>query len=382
MFHDSPDNRNFLFFLNEVHPLGVEDSLIGALAALSSWEAVAAMVHTARKKDPFVRSINRGQMYIHVPFCEQLCAFCHCSRVVLQRRGDIDAYIKGMTRPMMLLSRAFKGIDMSSICFGGGTPSILDEQQLTVVLDTADKAFPSRNRKILFEINPSSWTASKLALLSSRGLSRLSIGVESLDEKVLKQASRPQTREKVLWCLRSARKAGVPHVNVDLLAGLPGQTVSGLIKDLKVVISEGANIVHVYPCCHTSLKALCNPTETVSGFFKRRDAMMKAAAGVMVEAGFHRKGLGAYMLSEKDEDYHEEAYLRLEAAVAAFGPFAIGQFPGAVFYRVGGSRSAAEPTAVFAAQQDCGYAMARHALIAIIKGLDENIFSKRFRRFS
>ena len=58
MFHDSPDNRNFLFFLNEVHPLGVEDSLIGALAALSSWEAVAAMVHTARKKDAFVRSIK------------------------------------------------------------------------------------------------------------------------------------------------------------------------------------------------------------------------------------------------------------------------------------------------------------------------------------
>ncbi len=378
MTQDSLEKRNFLFFLNEVHPLSIEDSLIGALAGPSSWDAVAGMVNTARQKDAFVRSINKVQLYVHVPYCGRLCAFCHCARVLLRRRSDIDAYIKALTRQMMLQAPVYKGMDAALICFGGGTPSILDEEQMTAILDGADKAFPARGRKILFEVNPSSWTASKLAVLFSRGLFRLSIGVQSLDEKVLKQVSRSQTKKKVLWCLHSARKAGVPHVNIDLMAGLPGQTVRGLIKDLKFVIDEGANIVHVHPYCSSSLKFLCGPGETVPAFLKRRDTMMKAAAQILGQAGFCRKGLGAYTRNEEGEDHQEEAYSRLEAAVAAFGPSAKGQVPGAVFYRVGETRSMADLTAVDASVQDLGYVMAHYAVIAVINGLDEQVFFQRF----
>ena len=378
MTKDSLEKRNFLFFLNEAHPLSIEDSLIGALASVSSWDAVAGMVNTARQKDAFARSIKKVQLYVHVPFCARLCTYCHCSRVLLRRRSDIDAYVKALTRQMMLQAPVYKGMDASLICFGGGTPSLLDEKQMTAILDGADKAFPNRGRKILFEANPSSWTASKLAVLFNRGLFRLSIGVESLDQKVLRQISRSQTREKVLWCLRSARRAGVPHVNVDLMAGLPGQTLKGLIKDLKLVINEGANMAHVHPYCSFSLKDLCSPGETVPAFFKRRDAMMKAAAEVLKEAGFQRKGLGAYTRNQEGEDHQEEAYSRLEAAVAGFGPFAMGQFPGAVFYRAGASRSMADFSAVDAVGQDVGWGMSHYALIAVINGLDEQVFFKRF----
>ena len=372
------DKRNFLFFLNEVHPLSIEDSLIGALVSPSSWDAVAGMVKTARQENPFVRSIHKVQLYVHVPFCGRLCTFCHCARVLLRRRSDIDVYVKELTRQMMLHSPVYKGMDASSICFGGGSPSILDEEQITEILDVADKAFPVSNRKILFEANPSSWTASKLAVLSHRGLTRLSIGVESLDENVLKLVSRSQTRKKVLWCLRSARRAGIPQVNVDFMAGLPGQTVKGLIKDLKVVIDEGANIIHVHPYCSLSLKDLCSPEETVPEFLKRRDGLMKAAAQVMLEAGFRRKGLGAYTQNGEGEDHQEEAYSRMEAAVAAFGPLAMGQFPGAVFYRMRASKSMLDFTELDASSQDLSYVMAHYALIALINGLDENIFFKRF----
>jgi oxygen-independent coproporphyrinogen-3 oxidase len=378
MRRESRDKRNFLFFLNEVHPLSIEDSLIGALAGPSSWDAVAGMVRTARRKDAFVRSINRVQLYVHVPFCGRLCSFCHCARVLLRRRSDIDDYIKALTRQMMQLAPIYQGMEASSICFGGGTPSVLDEQQLTVLLDGVDQAFPAVGRKILFEVNPSSWTPKKLAVLAGRGLSRLSIGVQSLDERVLKRVTRAQTKKKVLWCLRSARKAGVPYVNVDLMAGLPGQTVKGLVKDLKVLIEEGANIVHVHPYCSSSLETLCAPGETVPEFFKRRDAMMKAAGEVLAEKGFRRKGLGAYARHEEGEDHQEEAYSRLEAAVAAFGPSAKGQVPGAVYYRVGTSKSMTDLTTVDASAQDSGYAMAHYAVIAVLEGLDEKAFLARF----
>ncbi len=380
MIQNSYHKRNFLFFLNEIYPQHVDDCLGGALISPSSWEAVAGMVKTSRQKDAFVRSINKVNLYVHVPFCKRLCTFCHCSRVLLRQRSDIDAYIKDLTRQMMILAPAYKGMDARLIQFGGGTPSILDERQLTAILDGVDKAFSARSRKILFEANPSSWTASKLALLSSRGLYHLSIGVQSLDEKVLKQVSRYQTRQKALWCLRSARKAGVPQVNVDLMAGLPGQTVGEFIKDLKVVIEEGVDFVNIQPYTGLSWEELCSPGETIPAFFKRRDAMMKMAKQVLEDAGFSRKGFwGIYSRHGEVEDPQEEVYTHLEAAIAAFGPFARGLFPGAVFYRAGTVRSTADFTEVDAFAQDFGYLMSHYAVIALINGLDEQVFLNRFR---
>ena len=71
-------NVTFYFFSTKSIRCASTDSLIGALAKPSSWDAVAGMVYTARQKDAFVRSINKVQVYVHIPFCEQLCAFCHC----------------------------------------------------------------------------------------------------------------------------------------------------------------------------------------------------------------------------------------------------------------------------------------------------------------
>ncbi len=372
------DIRNFLFFLNEVHKPSIEDALIGAFVKPSSWGFVAEAVNSARQKDDFVQSINDVQLYVHVPFCGKLCTFCHCSRDLLRQRSDIDRYIKALKRQMIFFSSVYKGMDADSICLGGGTPSILNEQQLKAILDVADKAFPYNRRKIFFEVSPSSWTASKLTLLSNRGLSRLSVGIQSLDEKILKHVSRDQTRRKALWCLSSARKAGIPYVNADFIAGLPGQTVKGLVEDIKVVINEGANIIHVHPLTGISLKDMCDQGETIVEYLKRRHAMVKAAQEILIESGFHRRGLGAYMKIQDGEDYLEKPYSRLEAAVAGFGPYAIGQFPGAVFYKVTPKKSIADDPTVVACSQDFGYVMARYVMYSIFNGVDEQLFLKRF----
>ena len=180
--------------------------------------------------------------------------------------------------------------------------------------------------------------------------------------------------------MRSARKAGVPHVNVDFIAGLPGQTVRGLVKDIKVVIDEGADIVSVEPFHTLSLMKMCGPGETIPAFFRRRDAIMKAAVQTLLEAGFLRKcHFGIYTRNgEPDENHYDEAYLRHEEAIAGFGPFARGQFPGAVFYHAGELKSTADLPTVDACAQDAGYVMSYYAMIALIYGLDEKVFLKRF----
>lgn len=378
IFNNKKELINFLFFFNDNYPLSIEDSGIGALAVRSSWEKVNNAITIGRQKDLFVKSVRGFQIYIHVPFCGRLCAFCHCDRVLLRRRFDIDTYINSLIKQFVIAAPAYQGLRATSICFGGGTPSILDESQLDRILCALDSFFHSGGRKLLFEVNPSSWTASKLSFLSQRGLSRLSIGVQTLDDKVLKSVTRSQTRKKVLWCLRSARKKGVPFINVDLMAGLPGQTVKHMINDLKVMIAEGANIIHVHPYASSSLQILCGPGESIQGFLKRRDEMMKIAREILNGSGFQRTGIGAFTKHAEGEDHQEEAYSRLEAAVAAFGTSAKGQFPGAVYYRVGSYKSSDDINEVNAVTEDSTYAMAHYAIIMMLEGMDERAFVKRF----
>ncbi|MBF0510751.1 MAG: radical SAM protein [Candidatus Omnitrophica bacterium] len=373
------DLRNFLFFLNEIKPLTSEDSLIGVLATSSKWEDVARSINNSRENDVFVQSIAKAHLYVHVPFCENSCAFCYCARRVLKQPLDIDAYITSLKNQMKFFSPVLKGMDTSTLCFGGGTPSILDESQLDTVLDALDKNFPVRERKILFEANPSSLSQAKLDVLVKRGLFRLSIGVQSLDEKIIKQVARFQTKKQVLWCVRSALKAGVPHVNADLIAGLPYQTVQGIKKDLKMLLDEGVNIVHVYPYCGKNLKALCAPSEEVLDFIKRRDAIIKTAIAILQKAGFKRKGLGSYALDSEGEEYQEELYTRMEAAVVGFGPLVMGQFPGSIFYRTRGLDSMSDFSGVDACPEDKTYVMSHFAAMAMItEGLKSQGFLKRF----
>ena len=378
MIQNNQEPRNFLFFLSDIHPLNLEDTLIGALAVDSSWDVVAETVNKARQKDAFARSLNKASLYIHVPFCSRICTFCHCPKVLLRRHSEIDDYIKVLLRQMMYFSLVYKDMDTSALCFGGGTPSILNEAEMTTVLDGVDEAFPSSNRKIYTEIHPTSWTASKLAALSARGLYRASIGIQSFDEKVLKDVARSQTKKQVLWCLRSSRKAAVPRLNVDLIAGLPGQTFKGFMSDLKLVIKEGVNEIHLQPYTSFAKDELKKMGETFSEFSQRRDAMMRAGEEFVLASGFRCKGLGGYLRDDKEVIKPEWEYLLPKRAFAAFGPFAMGEFPGAVFYRAGTSDPAHEFPMVKVAAQNSGYAMSQYALLAAINGLDEEVFLKYF----
>jgi coproporphyrinogen III oxidase-like Fe-S oxidoreductase len=380
MTDDRLEKRNFLLFLNSTHAPKMEDSLIGALARPSSWDEVAGMIIEARRNDAFVRSINKLQIYIHLPFCGRICTFCGCNKVLLRRRSDIDEYIGALKEQLLLQAPVYEGMEAASVSMGGGTPSLLSEEQLADLLDGVDAAFPGGgDRKILIEISPSSWSPSKLALLRERGLFRLSMGIQSTDENVLKTVSRPQSFQKVLWCLRSAKKAGVPNINVDLIAGLPEQTFEGLMEDVQLVIDEGADIIHVQALTGTTVQELCGPGETIPEFYRRRDRMMKEAIHLMKENGFRYKRPDGYFRREEGVDYLEEAYVYNDAAVAAFGQFAIGQFPGAVHYRTFPAPGAmSEFPAYKATAQDSAYAMSHYAVHQIITGLDENIFFKRY----
>lgn len=377
MIKDDFDTRNFLYFLSR-DGSKYEDSLIGGLIGPSSWDCVLSKIKKARKDDAYVRSINKLHLYVHVPFCSRLCTFCGCKKVLLKQRSDIDDFVASVTQQMSEHAPVYDGLFVPSLSFGGGTPSILSEEQLTTLLDGVDKAFPVKKRTINFEISPASWNEEKMDLLMKRGLARLSIGIQSMDQNVLRKVERAQTNEKVLWCLRSARKAGVPNVNVDLIAGLPGQTIEGFIDDVKTIMDEGVNVIHVQPLTGETIQQLCDRNESIPQYFARRDTMMREAIALLRTAGYRFKRPDGYAKYVEGKDYLEESYMRNEAAVAAFGPFALGQFPGAVFYQTVAGQSMADLSVVHSVEEDYNYVMSHYAMLEILNGLSEQAFFERF----
>ncbi|NTV29219.1 MAG: radical SAM protein [Candidatus Omnitrophica bacterium] len=308
------------------------------------------------------------------------CRFCSCSRESLRNNLQVHHYVQAVARQMRFFSSAYAGMDGDKIAFGGGTPSILDEQQLATILDAAYQAFPARGRKILFEAHPMVWSQSQLELLASRGLHRLCFGVQSMEDAVLRNISRLQTRAKVLWCIRSARKARIPYINVDFVAGLPGQTIKGLVDDLKTMTNEGVHNISLEPYASLPLMRMCAPGEDAIAFLRRRDALMGAAIKFLNGAGYYASGpccVYSYR-GQDDGHYFYEAHWRFETAVAAFGPAAKGQFPSGVFYQ---ASPAVDPSfQAMACPQDLSDLMAHYVLVEIIgnNGLDEQDFFARF----
>ena len=184
-----------------------------------------------------------AQLYIHVPFCQVLCPFCSFHRVEYRER-KAQRYFAALRREIESYREA--GYRFSGVYVGGGTPTVAP-RELADTLDLVTKSFPVR--EIAVETNPSDLTPEILGTLQACGVNRLSVGVQSFDDGLLREMERYEkygSREQVLRALE--RAAGrFTTLNVDMIFNLPHQTPSILDDDLSTVIASPANQVSFYP---------------------------------------------------------------------------------------------------------------------------------------
>jgi len=184
-----------------------------------------------------------AQLYIHVPFCQVLCPFCSFHRVQYRER-KAQRYFEALRREIGACRDA--GFRFSGVYVGGGTPTVAP-RELADTLDLVTKSFPVR--EIAVETNPSDLTPEILGTLQSCGVNRLSVGVQSFDDGLLREMERHEkygSREQVLRALE--RAAGrFTTLNVDMIFNLPHQTPGILDDDLSTVIASPANQVSFYP---------------------------------------------------------------------------------------------------------------------------------------
>lgn len=162
--------------------------------------------------------------YLHVPFCTSICSYCHYFKQ-LATRQETEGYMKAAAAEIGNYRKLAKGkIELNSIFFGGGTPTILGEKQLAGLLGRLAEEFElSLEKEISIESSPETLSEEKLFGLREAGFNRLSIGVQDFNDEVTRRCNRNHDRKQAVEAFDTARAAGFENINIDLIYGLPGQ---------------------------------------------------------------------------------------------------------------------------------------------------------------
>lgn len=161
-------------------------------------------------------------IYLHIPFCKQACYYCdfHFSTNLTTKRELVEA----IARELLLQKDYVSGERINTIYFGGGTPSLLTSEELDLLFNTIHKNFSvSDAAEITLEANPDDLSLLRLTQLRRQGVNRLSIGIQSFDDKVLQFLNRAHNSQSATACVEEARDAGFQNISIDLIYAIPGQ---------------------------------------------------------------------------------------------------------------------------------------------------------------
>ena len=161
-------------------------------------------------------------IYLHIPFCKQACYYCdfHFSTNLSTKRELVEA----IARELTLQKDYVNGERINTIYFGGGTPSMLDAEELELLFTTIHKNFSvNEAAEVTLEANPDDLSLPRLRQLRSQGVNRLSIGIQSFDDKVLQFLNRAHNGQSAVICVEEARDAGFQNISIDLIYAIPGQ---------------------------------------------------------------------------------------------------------------------------------------------------------------
>jgi oxygen-independent coproporphyrinogen III oxidase len=194
----------------------------------SQWQSdfvPAAM--EALNADPLQTANTPLGLYIHIPFCRKRCKFCYFRVYTNQNAKAIEDYVKALINELELISQrsAIGNRDLLFVYFGGGTPSYLSSKQLRSLRDRMSEYISwDRAKEVTFECEPGTLSMEKLETLRDIGITRISLGVENFDDKILEENGRAHLSPEVMRAYEWIRQVGFPQVNIDLIAGMVGET--------------------------------------------------------------------------------------------------------------------------------------------------------------
>ena len=201
--------------------------------------------------DPIPRPLS---LYVHVPFCTSPCFYCGCNRIITRDKSRAGPYLATLAREIELAAGMFdRDREVVQLHFGGGTPNFLSSGELGEVVETLRQSFSfsgREDRDLSIELDPRTIDAAGVQELADIGFNRASLGVQDFDAAVQAAVNRIQSVEQTLEVIEACRRHGMRSVNVDLIYGLPRQTIAGFGTTLDTVIAARPDRLAIYGYAH------------------------------------------------------------------------------------------------------------------------------------
>ena len=187
-------------------------------------------------------------IYVHIPFCTQRCAFCYYKTVDLKENPEVEGYVAALCKEIEMATKRFHLGErkVASIYFGGGTPTLLREHHFENLVECLHNNFKIDSPQFTVEAEPLTISESKMKILSKLGVSRVSLGVQSFCDPIIKLSGRGHDEKQAFRAIKIVRETGDWSVNIDLLSGLAGETEETWGRSVESALSTGVESITVY----------------------------------------------------------------------------------------------------------------------------------------
>jgi len=241
-------------------------------------------------------------LYVHIPFCESLCYYCACNKIITKHHDRADTYLRYLSREIDLhTAHCGTGQVVSQLHLGGGTPTFLSDDGLRELMAMLKRSFTlAPGGEYSIEVDPRTVTPERLAVLAGLGFNRLSFGVQDFDPEVQKAVHRIQPAEQVFALVESARSLGFESINVDLIYGLPRQTPESFDRTLAQVTQLRPDRIALYAYAHLPERFKPQrrivPAELPTGAGKV--SMLSRSLDAFIAAGYVYVGMDHFALPD------------------------------------------------------------------------------------
>ena len=254
------------------------------------------------------------KLYVHIPFCKSKCFYCDFKSFPCSENYAIFDYLNGLNREIELAGKVYGDRNITSIYFGGGTPSLLTKEQFESVFSTIENSFNiPENIEITVECNPESVDEDKLTFFSSQGVNRISLGVQSLDDRNLKAIGRVHNSKTALEKIDLVKKH-FDNLSVDFIVGLPYDNKAVIEDEIKAV-ADKVEHVSVYMLSvekGTPLEKLVESGKVVVADADEQIELFEHACSVLESAGFERYEVSNFAKNGHYSNHNNGYWLREE----------------------------------------------------------------------
>ena len=243
-------------------------------------------------------------LYVHLPFCDTVCYYCACNKIATKDRARADTYLDYLAKEIWLVRKRFTKMPrVSQLHLGGGTPTFLTNAQLERLMGLLKGSFEfTQNAECSVEIDPRRLNEGTLELLARHGFNRMSIGVQDLDPAVQKAVNRIQPAEITERVMAQGRSLGYHSINIDLIYGLPKQSVDTMRATLATVLQWRPDRIALYSYAHLPERFM--PQRRIESVDlpipAEKLAMLKIAVTSLLAAGYVYIGMDHFALPEDE----------------------------------------------------------------------------------